>query len=101
MGFTATTAELISSANVINGHLGDIRGLVNAVRSEAEASSGSWKGSAHTEYADIMVRYNNAAMKLDTALGDICEQIKQSAVTFDSAESDNVSSLRGATVNMS
>ncbi|MDI9917919.1 WXG100 family type VII secretion target [Rhodococcus sp. IEGM 1379] len=100
MGFTATTAELISSANTIDGHLGDIKGLVNAVRSEAEASSSSWKGSAHTEYADIMVRYNNAAMKLDAALTDICDQIKQSAGTFETAEGDNVNALRGATVNM-
>jgi len=38
---------------------------------------------------------------LDTALTDICEQIKQAAGTFDSTEDDNVSSLRGATVNMS
>ena len=48
-----------------------------------------------------MERYNSAALKLDTALTDICEQIKQAAGTFDSTEDDNVSSLRGATVNMS
>ncbi len=103
MGFTATTAELIDSAGgTIDGHLGDIRGgLVNAVRSEADASHNSWNGAAQVEYAGIMERYNSAALKLDTALTDICEQIKQAAGTFDSTEDDNVSSLRGATVNMS
>ncbi|BAH32610.1 hypothetical protein RER_19020 [Rhodococcus erythropolis PR4] len=101
MGFTATTAELIDSAGTIDGHLGDIRGLVNAVRSEADASHNSWNGAAQVEYAGIMERYNSAALKLDTALTDICEQIKQAAGTFDSTEDDNVISLRGATVNMS
>lgn len=101
MGFTATTAELIDSAGTIDGHLADIRGLVNAVRSEADASHNSWNGAAQVEYAGIMERYNSAALKLDTALTDICEQIKQAAGTFDSTEDDNVSSLRGATVNMS
>ncbi|KZF17700.1 WXG100 family type VII secretion target, partial [Rhodococcus sp. EPR-134] len=96
MGFTATTAELIDSAGTIDGHLGDIRGLVNAVRSEADASHNSWNGAAQVEYAGIMERYNSAALKLDTALTDICEQIKQAAGTFDSTEDDNVSSLRGA-----
>lgn len=101
MGFTATTAELIDSAGTIDSHLGDIRGLVNAVRSEADASHNSWNGAAQVEYAGIMERYNSAALKLDTALADICEQIKQAAGTFDSTEDENVSTLRGATVDMS
>ena len=101
MGFTATTAELIDSAGTIDGHLGDIRGLVNAVRSEADASHNSWNGAAQVEYAGIMERYNSAALKLDTALTDICEQIKQAAEPSTRPKTTTSARFAGATVNMS
>ena len=58
-----------------------IRGTVRRDRSNTQES-----------WSDTTAR----PLKLDTALTDICEQIKQAAGTFDSTEDDNVSSLRGA-----
>lgn len=56
--------------------------------------AGEWKGQAKDSFDDLMLRWDDAAMRLSNALTDIADNIRANSSSFDAGEDEGASSFK-------
>lgn len=89
-----TEADLmIATAGNVDGVNADVQGELNRLEGIVSGLRGSWAGAAQTSFDDLMVRYNEAAAKLQNALSDIADNLRSNASNFCDIEASNEQSF--------
>ena len=80
--FAAQTVQMQQAASRVDNVNNEVRSLLNSLRMQVEAVQGHWLGQAASTFQALMIRYQEDARKLATALADISEQIRASGQAY-------------------
>lgn len=81
MAFTVDYATLHKAANDVRSTRGEVEGDLRQLASLAEELGSAWRGQAATGFQSLMGRFNEDAVKLQQALGDIADLLDKQANT--------------------
>lgn len=83
-----STAGKVDNVNEqVHAELNRLQGVVDSLR-------GVWKGEAQAAFVNLMVRWNDSARELRSALVSISENIRSNARAFQQVEDDNTAAFR-------
>jgi WXG100 family type VII secretion target len=67
----------------------DIQGTLSQLKGQLAPLAGAWKGSASTAFQSLMVRWDDAAQRLNHALQGIGESIQVSSASYAAQEEEH------------
>ena len=79
MAITVDYATLHKAANDTRSTRTEVEGDLRRLSSLAEELGGQWSGSAGTGFQGLMTRFNEDALKLQQALGEIADLLDKEA----------------------
>lgn len=79
MAITVDYATLHKAANDTRSTRTEVEGDLRRLSSLAEELGGQWSGSAATGFQGLMTRFNEDALKLQQALGEIADLLDKEA----------------------
>jgi WXG100 family type VII secretion target len=93
--FATQTVQMQQAASRVDDVNNEVRSLLNSLQTQVEAVHVHWVGQAASTFQALMIRYQEDAQKLATALSDISQQIRvsgQAYATQDQVANDAVRS---------
>jgi WXG100 family type VII secretion target len=81
MAFSVDYATLHKAASDVRSTRSEVEGDLKRLSGLAEELGGQWRGSAATGFTSLMSRFNQDALKLQQALGDIADLLDKGANT--------------------
>jgi WXG100 family type VII secretion target len=81
MAITVDAATLHKAANDTRSTRTEVEGDLRRLASLAEELAGQWRGTAASGFQTLITRFNEDAMKLQQALGDIADLLDKEANT--------------------
>jgi WXG100 family type VII secretion target len=78
----------------------DIQGSLSQLKSSLAPLAGAWRGSAATAFQNLMVRWDDAAMRLNNALQSIGESIQASGATYAAQEEEHSQTMSAITQSL-
>ena len=79
MAITVDYATLHKAANDTRSTRTEVEGDLRRLASLAEELGGQWRGTAASGFQTLMTRFNDDALKLQQALGDIADLLDKEA----------------------
>jgi WXG100 family type VII secretion target len=79
MAITVDAATLHKAANDTRSTRTEVEGDLGRLRSLAEELAGQWRGTAASGFQGLIARFNEDAMKLQQALGEIADLLDKEA----------------------
>ena len=67
---------------------------LSRIRGVVDGLAGDWKGQAKNSFDDLMLRWDDAAIRLSNALSDIADNIRANSTSFDEGEEEGAASLK-------
>lgn len=95
-GFTGTPEDFAKAHMDVAETKGQMDDNLNQLRSNIEATQGGWDGEAARLFQQVMERFNEKSMKLNMALEDIAELLKQSGVQYQGSDESSQEALKRA-----
>ncbi|WP_295627481.1 WXG100 family type VII secretion target [uncultured Corynebacterium sp.] len=89
--FTTESSTMTTTAADVDGVNQEVSGELARLRGVVDGLAGDWRGQAKVAFDDVMVRWDEAAIKLSGALTDIAENIRGNAQSFDAGEESGAS----------
>ena len=80
--FATQIVQMQQAASRVDDVNNQVRSLLNSLQIQVEAVQGHWIGQAASTFQALMIRYQEDAQKLATALTDISEQIRVSGQAY-------------------
>lgn len=78
----------------------DIQSTLSQLKSQLAPLQGAWRGQASTAFANLMVRWDDAAMRLNNALQGIGESIQASSTTYAQQEEEHSQTMSTITQSL-
>lgn len=94
--FTTQTVQMQQAASRVDDVNNEVRSLLNSLQIQVEAVQGHWIGQAASTFQALMIRYQEDARKLATALADISEQIRASGQAYATQDQTANDAVRSA-----
>lgn len=94
MSFRTTTDVMHSTAGKVDTVNDQVQAELSRLQGVVDQVQGVWRGEAQAAFANLMVRWNDSARELRTALGSISENIRANARAFQQVEDDNIAAFR-------
>ncbi|WP_078057072.1 MULTISPECIES: WXG100 family type VII secretion target [Corynebacterium] len=94
MSFRTTTDVMHSTAGKVDNVNEQVHAELNRLQGVVDSLRGVWKGEAQAAFANLMVRWNDSARELRSALVSISENIRSNARAFQQVEDDNTAAFR-------
>lgn len=88
-----TVATTVSHINEVNQEVGS---RLSLLKNNLTAASAGWNGSAKAAFDRLMIGWDADANKLNRALADMSEAIRQSNASFEASQEEHVSQLTQA-----
>jgi WXG100 family type VII secretion target len=98
-GFGTQTDTMLQASRHVSDVNESIGAQLRALGNQLAPLQGAWKGNASVAFQNLMVRYNENAEKLRTALQGISEQIAGASTTYateDEAQQQAMSQITSA-----
>lgn len=93
MPLHASPDEIASFSNRMHDRHEELRGLINQVKANEDATTATWSGSFRGEFDKFMERYYDLAAKLNDQLQTTAENVATAGQKFGSTDADNSSNL--------
>jgi WXG100 family type VII secretion target len=94
MSFRTTTDVMHATAGKVDSVNDQVQAELSRLQSTVDGVAGVWRGDAQAAFAQLMVRWNDSARELRTALTSISENIRANARGFQQVEDDNIAAFR-------
>jgi WXG100 family type VII secretion target len=94
MSFRTTTDVMHATAGKVDSVNDQVQAELSRLQSTVDGVAGVWRGDAQAAFAQLMVRWNDSARELRTALTNISENIRANARGFQQVEDDNIAAFR-------
>lgn len=94
MSFRTTTDVMHATAGKVDTVNDQVQAELSRLQSTVDGVAGVWRGDAQAAFAQLMVRWNDSARELRTALASIAENIRGNARGFQQVEDDNIAAFR-------
>ncbi|AWT25478.1 ESAT-6-like protein EsxB [Corynebacterium provencense] len=94
MSFRTTTDVMHSTAGKVDNVNEQVHAELNRLQGVVDSLRGVWKGEAQAAFVNLMVRWNDSARELRSALVSISENIRSNARAFQQVEDDNTAAFR-------
>lgn len=94
MSFRTTTDVMHSTAGKVDTVNDRVQSELSRLQGTVDSVQGVWRGDAQAAFAALMVRWNDSARELRSALTSISENIRANARAFQQVEDDNVAAFR-------
>jgi len=78
----------------------DIQGTLSQLKGQLAPLAGAWKGSASMAFQNLMLRWDDAAQRLNHALQGIGESIQASSTTYAAQEEEHSQSMSTITQSL-
>lgn len=92
--FAAESDQMVTTAGDVDGVNSEVQGELSRIRGVVDGLAGDWKGQAKQSFDDLMLRWDDAALRLSNALSDIADNIRANSSSFDEGEEEGVASLK-------
>lgn len=92
--FAAESDQMTTTAGDVDGVNAEVQGELGRIRGVVDGLAGEWKGQAKDSFDDLMLRWDDAAMRLSNALTDIADNIRANSSSFDAGEDEGASSFK-------
>lgn len=86
--FAAESDQMTTTAGDVDGVNSEVQGELGRIRGVVDGLAGEWKGQAKDSFDDLMLRWDDAAMRLSNALTDIADNIRANSSSFDAGEDE-------------
>lgn len=70
-----------------------IQGQLSSLRNQLAPLEGTWRGDASLAFGQLMVRWNDDAIRINRSLHTIGEAVQASGADYRATEQDNASSV--------
>ncbi len=87
--FATESAQMVTTAGDVDRVNEEVKGDLSRIRGVVDGLAGDWRGQAKVAFDELMVRWDDAALRLSSALSDISENIRANSSQFDQGEEDN------------
>lgn len=97
--FNTETETMAAASRQVTDVNEQVGAQLRTLGSQLAPLSGAWQGMAATSFQSLMVRFNENAEKLRTALQGIAEQIQGASTTYateDEAQQQQMSNITNA-----
>jgi len=94
MTFRTTTEVMHSTAGRVDSVNDQVQAELGRLQGTVDSVQGGWRGDAQSAFANLMVRWNDSARELRSALTSIGENIRANARSFQQVEDDNIAAFR-------
>ncbi|MDO5730452.1 WXG100 family type VII secretion target [Corynebacterium sphenisci] len=91
--FTTESSTMMTTAAQVDGVNAEVQGELGRLRGTVDGLAGAWQGQAKHAFDELMLRWDQAAVRLSGALGDISETIRANSRSFDAGEDAAVGDL--------
>lgn len=104
--FATESTQMVATAGDVDGVNAEVQGELNRIRSVVDGLGGQWQGQAKMAFDELMLRWDDAAMRLSQALTEIAESIRDNSSNFDAGEEEgtqsfnNVANAAGSLLNL-
>jgi WXG100 family type VII secretion target len=78
----------------------DIQGTLSQLKGQLAPLAGAWRGSASVAFQNLMVRWDDAAQRLNHALQGIGESIQASSATYAAQEEQHSQTMSSITQSL-
>lgn len=98
-GFGTETETMMQASRHVSDVNEQVGSQLRSLSSQLAPLEGAWVGTASTAFHSLMVRFNENAEKLRTALQGISEQVAGASTTYateDEAQQSSMSSIQNA-----
>lgn len=92
--FAAESDQMVTTAGDVDGVNSEVQGELSRIRGVVDGLAGDWKGQAKNSFDDLMLRWDDAAIRLSNALSDIADNIRANSTSFDEGEEEGAASLK-------
>ncbi|MDO5030075.1 MAG: WXG100 family type VII secretion target [Corynebacterium sp.] len=92
--FAAESDQMVTTAGDVDGVNSEAQGELSRIRGVVDGLAGDWKGQAKNSFDDLMLRWDDAAIRLSNALSDIADNIRANSTSFDEGEEEGAASLK-------
>ncbi|ALA66731.1 WXG100 family type VII secretion target [Corynebacterium lactis] len=86
--FATESSQMRTTAGDVDGVNAEVQGELSRIRGVVDGLAGDWRGQAKAAFDDLMLRWDDAAMRLSSALTDIAENIRANSTSFDEGEQE-------------
>ena len=91
----AEAAVMASTAAKFDGVNDSLQSMLSTLMSELSALSAGWKGLGATAFEQVKVQYAADLKKLNQALSETAESIRQSGTSYTTTDTDAASRVSG------
>lgn len=77
-----------------------IQGTLSQLKSQLAPLQGAWKGQASTAFTNLMIRWDDAAQRLNLALQGIGESIQSSSTSYATQEEEHSQTMSTITQSL-
>lgn len=92
--FATESSQMVTTAGDVDGVNSEVQGDLTRIRGVVDALAGDWEGEAKRSFDELMVRWDDAAVRLSNALTDIADNIRANSSSFDEGEEVTASSFK-------
>lgn len=92
--FATESSQMVTTAGDVDAVNTEVKGELNRIRGVVDALAGQWKGQAKMAFDELMVRWDDAAMRLSHALTEIADNIRDNSSNFDAGEEEGTHSFK-------
>ncbi len=91
--FATESSQMMTTAGDVDGVNAEVQGELSRIRGVVDGLAGDWKGQAKRAFDELMLRWDDAAVRLSGALTDIAENIRANSTSFDEGEQEGTQSF--------
>lgn len=91
--FATESSQMVTTAGDVDGVNSDVQGELARIRGVVDGLAGQWQGQAKRSFDELMLRWDDAAVRLSNALTDIADNIRANSASFDEGEEETASSF--------
>jgi WXG100 family type VII secretion target len=99
-GFGTGSEELLTAGRDIVSTGEEIDGILKNLNSIIDAIGNTWQGAAKDAFATLNQRFDEDAIKLNSALKEIAEQVTGTATTYLQSQEEQASAISNITTRL-
>ena len=92
--FATDSNQMVTTAGDVDGVNSEVQGELNRIRGVVDGLAGEWRGQAKSAFDELMVRWDDAAMRLSNALTDIADNIRDNSSHFNTGEEESTHAFK-------
>jgi WXG100 family type VII secretion target len=85
-GIAVTPEQMRASASKFANEASNLEGMLSTLKAEIETLSGTWKGAAQMQFAELMDKWNRDVQDITDVLNTISQHLNQAAQGYEDAD---------------